>query len=141
MQEESVTPVIEYNETDVDYLARLMRAEAIGDGEYGMLLVGNVVVNRALNEFPDFRQINTIQQVIFQTPGGFAGINSELFKTPATNDEKVLARRVLAGNKYWPASNALWFYAPKKGENCLPTWFNQPNVGKYKNHCFYVPNF
>ena len=49
MQEESVTPVIEYNETDVDYLARLMRAEAIGDGEYGMLLVGNVVVNRALN--------------------------------------------------------------------------------------------
>lgn len=140
MQEESTKPVIEYDETDVDYLARLMRAEAVGDGEYGMLLVGNVVVNRAVVTHPDFQKVNTIQQVIFQTPGGFAGIHSELFKTPSTTEERALALRVLAGNKFWPASNALWFYAPKEGEDCLPTWYNQPNVGKYKNHCFYIPS-
>ncbi len=128
-----------YTSTDLDFLARLMRAEAIGEGEYGMLLVGNVVVNRLLCNSPDFEKITTIQEVIFQTPGGFAGIQSELFKLSSTTEERTLARRVLDGEQFWPASRALWFYAPKKDEECLVTWFNQENIGRYKNHCFYVP--
>ncbi len=130
---------VEYTELDLDYLARLMRAESIGEGEYGMLLVGNVVVNRLLCNTPDFENVTTIQEVIFQMPGGFAGINSNLFKASSTKEERELAKRVLNGEKFWPASRALWFYAPKKNEVCLATWFNQPNVGKYKNHCFYAP--
>ncbi len=129
----------DYTNTDIDLLARLMRAEAIGEGEYGMLLVGNVVVNRVLCNSPDFEKITTVQEVIFQTPGGFAGIKSDLFKLSSTPEEQELAKRVLEGEKFWPASRALWFYAPKKDEECLTTWFNQQNVGKYKNHCFYVP--
>ncbi|MDD2505252.1 MAG: cell wall hydrolase [Bacilli bacterium] len=128
-----------YDNTDIDFLARLMRAEAIGEGEYGMLLVGNVVVNRLLCNSPDFEKITTLQEVIFQSPGGFAGVQSELFKLSSTPEEQALAQRVLDGEKFWPASRALWFYAPKNNEKCLTTWFNQQNIGQYKSHCFYVP--
>lgn len=131
--------MLEYNELDVDYLGRAMRAEAIGEGEYGMLLVGNVIVNRALCSSPDFKNANTIQDVIFQTPGGFACINSDLFQTPATKYEREIALRVIKGEKFWPATRALWYYAHEKDVECLPTWFNQKLVSKYKNHCFYAP--
>ncbi len=40
--------VINVNLEDVRTLARLMRAEAEGEGEQGMLMVGNVGVNRIL---------------------------------------------------------------------------------------------
>lgn len=39
---------IAYNQREVDLLARLIRAEAVGEGDEGMLLVGNVVVNPSL---------------------------------------------------------------------------------------------
>lgn len=132
--------IINYTENEVDFLARLMRAEAIGEGEHGMLLVGNVVINRVLCKSPDFKYTNTIQLVIFQTPGGFAGVKSELFEASSTDNERVLAMRLINGEKFYPATNALWFYAPNIGEACLDTWFNQKRSGKYKNHCFYVPN-
>ena len=77
---ENPNKIENYTDTDIDFLARLMRAEAIGEGEYGMLLVGNVVVNRVLCNSPDFEKMTTIQEVIFQAPGGFAGTKSELFK-------------------------------------------------------------
>lgn len=38
--------VILATDKDVDLLARLMRAEAEGEGKHGMLMVGNVGVNR-----------------------------------------------------------------------------------------------
>ena len=41
---------------------------------------------------------------------------------------------------YHPATNALWFYAPRTGESCVNLWFNQRNAGRYQNHCFYIPN-
>ncbi len=131
--------MVEYSKRDVDFLGRAMRAEAIGEGEYGMLLVGNVIINRVLCDSPDFKNAKTIEEVVFQTPGGFACINSDLFQAPATDYEKELAMRVISGEKFWPATRALWFYAPPAGETCLPEWFNQPLVAKHKNHCFYAP--
>ena len=44
---------INYTEKELDLLARLMRAEAVGEGDLGMLMVGNVIVNRALAS-PEF---------------------------------------------------------------------------------------
>lgn len=41
--------VIKVNSGDVDLLARLIRAEAEAEGELGMLMVGNVGVNRILS--------------------------------------------------------------------------------------------
>ena len=47
--------VIAYNEEDVKLLARLMRAEAEGEGQQGMLMVGNVGVNRVRGNCLDFK--------------------------------------------------------------------------------------
>lgn len=132
--------LIQYVTKDVDLLARLMRAEALGEGDLGMLMVGNVGVNRIIGDCLDFRNIRTVQEMIYQTPGGFSGKDSPLFFATSTTKEKGLAERVLKGEYYYPATNALWFYAPKTGVVCLPTWFNQRNSGRFKNHCFYVPD-
>ena len=37
--------VVAYNEAEVKLLARLLRAEAEGEGQLGMLMVGNVGIN------------------------------------------------------------------------------------------------
>ena len=132
--------IVKYTESELNNLARLMRAEAVGDGDLGMLMVGNVVVNRTLANCYTFTNKNNINDIIYQTPGGFAGIRSNLYYSNPTIKEKELAQRVLNGEYYYPATNALWFYAPKTGENCTPLWYEQRNVGRYKSHCFYEPN-
>ena len=62
--------VVAHNEEDVKLLARLMRAEAEGDGRLGMLMVGNVGVNRVRADCLDFQGLRTIRQMVFQSPGG-----------------------------------------------------------------------
>lgn len=132
-------PVIKYTNKELDLLARLMRAEALGEGTLGMLMVGNVVVNRALSNCLTFKDTRSIYDVIYQSPGGFAGVNSNLFYSKATEQEKKLAKRVLDGEYYFPATNALWFYSPAENSNCVPYWYEQKLSGRYKNHCFYEP--
>lgn len=132
--------LINYTSKELDLCARLMRAEALAEGDLGMLMVGNVIVNRAIANCLDFKNIRSISQVVYQNPGGFVGVNSSLFYGSSTNKEKELAKRVLKGEYYHPATNALWFYAPQKGAECKGTWFNQRNSGRYKNHCFYIPD-
>lgn len=132
--------IIKYTSNERDLLARLMRAEALGEGELGMLMVGNVSVNRALANCLTFKNINTISDVINQNPGGFSGTSSPLFYSNPTSKERELANRVLKGEYYYPATNALWFYAPGSGNSCRPLWYDQRNSGKYKNHCFYEPD-
>lgn len=131
--------ILKYTDKEVDILARLMRAEAVGEGELGMLMVGNVVVNRAIADCLTFKDINTITKAVFQSPGGFNGINSNLFYKSATTKEKKLAQRVIDGEYYYPATNALWFYAPSTNANCIAFWYEQRNTGRFKNHCFYEP--
>lgn len=132
--------IIKYTEKEKELLARLMRAEAVGEGNLGMLMVGNVVVNRALADCLTFRNISTISNVIYQNPGGFEGKNSPLFFSNPTTTEKNLAEKVLKGQYYHPATNALWFYAPGTNQNCTATWWEQQLAGKFKNHCFYQPD-
>ena len=132
--------LIKYTNKELDLCARLMRAEALSEGELAMLMVGNVIVNRAIANCLDFKNIRSITDVIYQKPGGFVGTNSKLFNSGnATTKEKELAKRVLKGESYYPATNALWFYAPSKNQECKVTWFNQINTGRYKSHCFYAP--
>ena len=40
--------IINHTTKERDLLARLMRAEALSEGDLGMLMVGNVVVNRGI---------------------------------------------------------------------------------------------
>ena len=129
--------IVSYTTKELDLLARIMRAEAQTEGELGMLMVGNVVINRVLANCYTFKNINTINDAIFQA-NQFVGTSSPLFYGSATTTEKNLAKRIIMGEYYYPATHSLWFYAP--GNNsCSSTWYSQPLSGKYKNHCFYRP--
>ena len=131
--------LVKYTTKELDLLARLMRAEAIGEGSLGMLMVGNVAINRVIAKCLNFKNINNITEMVFQTPGGFVGINSPLFIAGSTAYERSLAKRVIDGEYYYPATQALWFYAPAKGSSCVSFWYEQELAGRYKNHCFYKP--
>ena len=129
--------LIKYTTKELDLLARIMRAEALSDGDLGMLMVGNVVVNRAIANCLTFKNIRTIYDAIYQK-NQFAGTKSSLFMSSSTTKEKDLAKRVLKGEYYHPATNALWFYYPGTS-TCRTTWYDQPYAGRYKEHCFYKP--
>ncbi len=131
--------LINYDNNDLDLLARIMRSEAIGEGDLGMLMVGNVVVNRVLANCLTFKNINSVSDAIYQ-PNQFTGASSSLFYGQATTTEKQLAKRILQGEYYYPATNALWFYSPTGNKSCKQTWYNQDLAGRYKSHCFYNPN-
>lgn len=70
-------PVVAYTEEHLKLLARLMRAEAEGEGPLGMLMVGNVGVNRTRADCLDFTQIRNLQDMVFQSPGGFEAIQKK----------------------------------------------------------------
>ena len=131
--------ILNYTSKELDLLARIMRAEALNEGNLGMLMVGNVVVNRAIASCLTFSNIRTITDAIYQ-PNQFVGTKSSLFQSSATTTEKNLAKRVLNGEYYHPATHCLWFYAPGTNQSCKSTWYDQQLSGKYKNHCFYKPD-
>ncbi|MBM7567414.1 cell wall hydrolase [Paenibacillus sacheonensis] len=129
--------VIKSNSEEVKLLARLLRAEAEGEGNLGMLMVGNVGVNRVRGNCIDFRNIRTIQQMVFQSPGGFEATQKGYFYQAARDNEIALAKRVINGERQWPATNSLWYFRP--AGSCPPTWWDQRLVDKFKSHCFYAP--
>ena len=130
--------IIKYTENERNLLARIMRAEALGEGNLGMLMVGNVVVNRVLADCYTFKNINTINDAIYQK-NQFSGTTTSLFYGNPTTLEKNLADRIIKGEYYYPATNALWFYAPGNS-SCKRIWYDQKLVGRYKSHCFYNPD-
>ncbi len=130
--------IINYTTKELEQLARLMRAEALAEGDLGMLMVGNVVTNRAIANCLTFKNVTSVSDAIFQK-GQFAGTTSYLFEGAPTKLEKNLAERVLKGEYYYPATHSLWFYAPSKGASCRDNWYGQSLAGRYRNHCFYYP--
>lgn len=134
-------PRVKYTDKDVDVMARMMRAEAEGEGKLGMLMVGNVIVNRQKADCLDFKDLRSIREVIFQVQGGnysFEAVQKgNVFYNRARSTEKKLAKQAL---KYWrrhPSKYALWYFNPS-GE-CPSTWYGQPFTGQYKQHCYYEP--
>lgn len=134
---DGVVAVIRYKPEEVKLLARLMRAEAEEDGQMGMLLVGNVGVNRARSRCLDFKDITTITKMVFQSPGGFESTQKPYFYQRARDREIRLAQQAINGQRYDPATYSLWFFRPVG--NCPRTWFRQVNSGRYKSHCFFIP--
>ncbi|QDP41706.1 cell wall hydrolase [Radiobacillus deserti] len=129
--------VVGHTEEDVKLLARLMRAEAEGDGKLGMLMVGNTGVNRVRSDCLDFTKLTSIRDMVFQSPGGFEATQKGYFYQRARDQDIKLARQVINGRKYHPASYSLWFFKPSG--SCPAQWFNQWNSGRHKSHCFYSP--
>lgn len=130
--------VIRHTEQEVLLLARLMRAEAEGEGKEGMLMVGNVCVNRVLSDCLDFKKLRSITDMVYQSPGGFEAVQKSYFYQRARDQDIELARRVIAGQRFWPANFCLWFFEPSG--SCPPTWYNQKLAGRFKAHCFYQPS-
>ncbi|MCC2250809.1 cell wall hydrolase [Virgibacillus sp. AGTR] len=129
--------LVAHTDNDVALLARLMRAEAEGDGELGMLMVGNTGINRVISNCLDFTEIRTINDMVFQSPGGFEATQKGYFYQRAREADKRLARRVIQGERQHPATNSLWFFMP--AGDCPAQWYGQWNVGRFKSHCFYSP--
>lgn len=130
-------PRVKYIKSDITLLARIMRAEALGEGETGMLLVGNVVVNRVLAQCGPFKKIKTIEQAVYQKKQ-FEGVGTPLFNKSPTSNEKKLAQKCLDYYTKWPAKKALFFKNPGKNVPCPKTFFGSL-IGRYKRHCFFGP--
>ena len=134
-------PRVQYKDSDVALMARMMRAEAEGEGQQGMLYVGNVIVNRVKANCLDFKGLRTIPQVIYQVQGGnysFEAVQKgNAFYQRARSTEKRLAKKTLDFWREHPAKYALWYFNPYGP--CPPTWYGQPFAGQYKNHCYYEP--
>ena len=96
--------VVKYTQNEVKLLARLMRAEAESEGDLGMLMVGNVGINRVLANCLDFKNITSIEQMVFQRPGGFEATLYSYFYQPAREKDIKLAKRVIKGEKFYPAT-------------------------------------
>lgn len=71
--------VIAATDEDVQILARLIRAEAEGEGKQGMLNAGNVMVNRVRYDCSDFTDVRTIPQMAFQSPGALKPFRKVIF--------------------------------------------------------------
>jgi N-acetylmuramoyl-L-alanine amidase len=128
--------VVKARDQDIALFARLLRAEAEGEGELGMLLVGNVGINRIRANCSDFKELRTIPQMINQ-PHAFEALIHGFFYQKPREREKRLARRVIDGERHWPAKFSLWYFRPEG--DCPAEWYGQPLVARYKLHCFYEP--
>lgn len=132
---------VKYTDSDVALMARMMRAEAEGEGKQGMLYVGNVIVNRAIADCLDFTKVRNIRDVIFQVQGGnysFEAVQKgNVFYNRARGVEKRLAKKNLDFWRQHPGKYALWYFNPYAP--CPPTWYDQPFAGQFKQHCYYEP--
>jgi len=130
--------VVKATQHDIELLARLIRAEAEADGNLGMLLAGNVGINRILADCLDFTDIRTMDDMVFQSPGGFEAVLFPYFYQRARDNEIALAKRLIDGERFEPATTALWFYDPFQ-TSCPPQFWGQWNSGRFGVHCFYIP--
>jgi N-acetylmuramoyl-L-alanine amidase len=71
-----------------------MRAEAEEDGKLGMLMVGDVGVNRIRGDCIGFKDIRLIRRMVFQSPGGFVATQKGYFYQCARQSELI-----------WPAKS------------------------------------
>lgn len=126
---------------EMEVLARLMRAEAEGEGDLGMLMVGNVIVNRVVANCGEFVDLRSVQDIINrdlsnECATGFEAVCKPYFWQGAREKEVRLARRAAMGERTHPATHALWFFRPDGP--CPDYWWGRPLTGQFKSHCFYL---
>ncbi|MFR7272483.1 cell wall hydrolase [Streptococcus pneumoniae] len=98
------------NKSEVDLLARLIRAEAQGESYSGKVAVGEVVINRVnSSEFP-----NSIRSVIYQS-GQFSPVSNGSINVPADSDSLKAAQEALGSGSN--VGDALYFYNPRTASN------------------------
>lgn len=98
-----------YSEQDLNFLARIIYAEARGSTEEDMLLVGNVVLNRVISDqYPD-----TIEKVIFQK-GQYSPVKNGKLSEDYSEVTLGYARRLLEGERFCP-DNVVYQSQSKQG--------------------------
>lgn len=96
-----------FSETDLDLLARVVRAESQGEPYDGQVAVAAVILNRVNHpEFP-----NTIPGVVYE-PLAFSVVADGQVNKPANDSAKKAAHAALNGLD--PSGGALYFYNPNK---------------------------
>jgi len=124
---------IPYMEDEIFWLARIIHAEAQGEPFEGKLAVGNVVLNRVVdNDFP-----NTIYGVIFDRKNGvqFTPVSNGAIYNNPSNESYYAADRALRGEK--SAGESLFFCNPVTSTN---SWImkNRPLFSVIGKHNFYL---
>ncbi len=122
-----------YTSDELDWLAKIVHAEAQGECVEGKIAVANVVLNRTESEyFPD-----NIYDVVFDTKYGiqFTPVaNGTIHNTPS-NESYIAAKKALFGEN--PVGESLYFCNPKISTNF---WIlkNRTFHSSIGNHDFYL---
>ena len=116
-----------YSSNDVTLLAKLIAAEARGEGYTGQVAVGAVVLNRVKHSsFPD-----TVSGVIYQK-GAFSAVNDSNWSTAPNETSRKAAQYCING---WdPSGGAIYYYNPKKTSNSF--MLSRPVIKTIGNHVF-----
>ncbi|MBR5437317.1 MAG: spore cortex-lytic enzyme [Clostridia bacterium] len=116
-----------YSSSDINLLAKLIAAEARGEGYTGQVAVGAVVLNRvAHSSFPD-----TIAGVIYQK-GAFSCVNDSNWSVSPNATSLKAARDCING---WdPSGGAIYYYNPAKTNNSF--MFSRPVITTIGSHVF-----
>lgn len=116
-----------FSESDLDLLARVVRAEALGEPYDGQIAVAAVILNRVRHpEFP-----NTIPGVVYE-PLAFTVVANGQVNKPANASAIQAAHAALNGLD--PTGGALYFYNPGKTRS---TWIrSRPVLKTIGKHIF-----
>lgn len=121
-----------FSASDIELLAKLVRAEAEGEPYDGMVAVAASVLNRVA----DPRYPNSIPEVIYQVVNGvrqYSPVIDGRINLPATTASRKAAQDAING---WdPSYGATGFYNPTKTSN---RWVqSHPPTTKIGNHVFF----
>ena len=128
---------------EVDMLARMMIAEAEGEGREGMQMVGNVVWNRMHDTLPahGFKNQDTITKVL-TARNQFEGLNNKKYRTADKHPEgslkdrlwqqaKRLASHQIMGNLPDITGGRVFYRNPAaKGQDDDKSWFHKNYLAK-----------
>lgn len=116
-----------YNSADFELLARIISAEARGEGYLGQVAVGAVILNRM--EHPSFP--DTLAGVVYQN-GAFSCLYDGQFYEPISDSAYSAARDALNGLD--PSGGAIYYYNPKTATN---KWIrSRPVITTIGRHVF-----
>lgn len=122
-----------FSSTDLDLLARLVRAEAEGEPYEGQVAVAAAVINRVR----DPRYPGTMAGVIYQVVDGkfyqFCPVSDGRINLPSTTSSRRAVQEALNG---WdPSGGAIGFYNPSTASS---SWVRrQPRTTAIGNHVFF----
>ncbi|WP_066314030.1 cell wall hydrolase [Bacillus sp. FJAT-29814] len=126
-----VIPNATTSEADKDLMARLVRAEAVGEPYAGKVAVATVILNRVKSpEFP-----NTVRDVIYQIESGhyaFTPVQNGAINQPADAESKKAVNEALAFSGQ--GNGSLYFYNPRTAKS---SWIkSRPVTITIGNHTF-----